>query len=138
MDNKELRKLSRKELFEILLEQTKRIEELEVKLDRANKELNERNVSISNVGSLAEASLVLSNIFKSADEAASIYLENIKKLTEEESKKLKKKEKVIVKGSKKVIIKNIFSPPSYKSHTLSGTNDIQAIDNKQMAGRRLL
>ena len=63
MDNKELRKLSRKELFEILLEQTKRIEELEVKLDRANKELNERNVSISNVGSLAEASLVLSNIF---------------------------------------------------------------------------
>ena len=31
--NKELKKLSRKELLEILLEQTKRIEELEVKLE---------------------------------------------------------------------------------------------------------
>ena len=39
---------------------------------------------------------------------------------------------------KKVIIKNIFFSPQYKSHILSGTNDIQAIDNKQMAGRRLL
>ena len=78
MKNKEFRKLKRKDLLEILLEQTKRIEELEIELDNANKQLANRKLSIKNIGSLAEASLALSNIFKSADEAANIYIENIK------------------------------------------------------------
>ena len=38
---------------------------------------------------------------------------------------------------KKVIIKISFFP-QYKTHTLSGTSDIQATDNKQMEGRGLL
>lgn len=90
MNSKELRKLSRKDLLEILLEQTKRIETLEKELEQAKKELSERKTSLKNVGSLAEASLVLSNIFKSADEAAQIYINNIKELAIKEEKNTKK------------------------------------------------
>lgn len=38
---------------------------------------------------------------------------------------------------KKSYYKNILLP-QYKTHTLSGTNDIQATDNKQREGRGLL
>ena len=69
----DLKRLKRKELLEILLEQTKRIEELEDKLDILQKELDSKNISINQSGSLAEASLKLSNIFKSADDAIEIY-----------------------------------------------------------------
>ena len=62
--NKELKKLSRKELLEILLEQTKRIEELEVKLEESEKKLESKKVSLSETGTLAEAALKLSDIFK--------------------------------------------------------------------------
>ena len=63
--NNNLKKLNRKQLLEILLEQTKRIEELEVELQKTKDKLKDKNVKINNVGSLAEASLILSDIFKS-------------------------------------------------------------------------
>ena len=97
MDTKELRKLSRKDLLEILLEQTKRIEELEVELEKVKFELNERKASLKNVGSLAEASLVLSDIFKAADEAASIYIKNIEELAIKNEKNTKKELRALKK-----------------------------------------
>lgn len=97
MNTKELRKLSRKDLLEILLEQTKRIEELEIELEKVKFELNERKVSLKNVGSLAEASLVLSDIFKAADETASIYIQNIQKLAADAEKNTKKELRALKK-----------------------------------------
>ena len=91
--NKELKKLSRKELLEILLEQTKRIEELEVKLEESEKKLESKKVSLSETGTLAEAALKLSDIFKSADEAINIYKLNIEEAAKKEEKKLKKENK---------------------------------------------
>ena len=77
MNDNSLRKLNRKALLEILLEQAKRIEELEVELEKVKKELSDKKVQIKNVGSLAEASLQLSEIFKAADEAVAIHMKNI-------------------------------------------------------------
>lgn len=90
MDNKDLRKLGRKELLEILLEQTKRIEELEISLEKAKNELSERKSSLREAGSLAEASLILSDIFKAADETANIYMKNIKELARKEERQARK------------------------------------------------
>ena len=86
VNNNLLKKMRRKELLEILLEQTKRIEMLEEKLTECDKQLEMRKISYRDEGSLADASLKLTDIFKKADEAISIYKLNI-----EES--LKKKEK---------------------------------------------
>ena len=80
--NKELKKMSRKELLEILLEQAKRIEELENKIEKLNEKLESKKVIFKNAGSLADASLQLSGIFNVAQEAAEIYLNNIKDLKE--------------------------------------------------------
>ena len=76
MNSGELKKLNRKMLLEILLEQSKRIEELEKELEKTQNELNNKKILIKESGSIAEASLKLSDIFKSADEAVQIYIKN--------------------------------------------------------------
>ncbi|MDD6273019.1 MAG: hypothetical protein PUA90_05925 [bacterium] len=88
--NKELKNLSRKELLEILLEQTKRIEVLEKKLEDSDKKLESKKISLSETGTLAEAALKLSDIFKSADEAIEIYKLNIEESVKKEEKNFKR------------------------------------------------
>lgn len=78
MTDKELRKLSRAELLEMLLEQTKRIEALKAELELKNRELENRRIMIEKAGSIAEASLRLNEVFEAAQKAADQYLYNIK------------------------------------------------------------
>lgn len=78
MDNKELKKIGKKELLEILLSQAKRIEELEEELNKTKKKLESKKITIENSGSLAEASLKLNNIFEVAEASAEQYLFNVK------------------------------------------------------------
>ncbi|MGT2752968.1 hypothetical protein [Streptococcus porcinus] len=76
---KELKKLSRKELLELLLEQQLLIEKQEKELKEIKGKLKNQKIKIETSGTLAEASLRLSGIFEAAQEAADIYLENIKR-----------------------------------------------------------
>lgn len=78
MTEKDLKKLNRQELLEVLLAQSKKIDRLQRQLNEANEKLNERELRISEAGSIAEASLVLNNIFADAQKAADQYLENIR------------------------------------------------------------
>lgn len=78
MNNKELKKLSRKELLEIMLSQAKRIEELEVSLKKVTTELNSKKISIEESGSIAEAALRLNNVFEVAQKSADQYLESVR------------------------------------------------------------
>lgn len=73
----ELKRLSRRELLELLLKQCKRIEELEIKLNDFEKKLKSKSIILETSGNLAEASLKLSHIFEDADEAIALYKENI-------------------------------------------------------------
>lgn len=77
MTDKELKKLKRSELLEMLLEQTKRVESLEKELELKNKELENRRIIIEKAGSIAEASLCLNKVFEAAQQAADQYLENV-------------------------------------------------------------
>ena len=90
MDSKELKKMSRKDMLVILLEQTKRIRELEDELEKANEKLESKKVVFKNAGSLADAALQLSGIFNTAQEAATIYLSNIKELKEKSEEDIEK------------------------------------------------
>lgn len=99
--NKELKKMSRKELLEILLEQAKRIEELENKIEKLNEKLESKKVTFKNAGSLADASLQLSGIFNVAQEAAEIYLNNIKELKEKGEKELEEKTNKMLKDTER-------------------------------------
>ena len=78
MTGKELRRLSRRELLELLIEQAKKINLLREQLDEANAQLASRRILISSAGSIAEAALQLNHIFEDAQAAADQYLENVR------------------------------------------------------------
>ena len=81
MTAKELKKLRRSELLEMLLARTEEVERLQAELAEANAKLADRSIAISEVGSIAEASLRLNGVFEAAEEAAKQYLENIERIT---------------------------------------------------------
>ena len=82
MADKELRKLSRKQLLELLLKLTERSEELQAELDVANRKLNDKLLIKSEAGSIADAALKLNGVFEAAEKAAEQYLDNIKLISE--------------------------------------------------------
>ncbi len=84
MDFSDLKKLSRKELLELLIDQVKENENLKKELEDCRKELERREIVIDNAGSLAEASLEIFDIFKKADEAAKLYLDNVRSFSKED------------------------------------------------------
>ena len=77
MTNKELRRLRRKDLMEMLLELTEENERLREELDHTKEELENKFISIQEVGSLAEASLKLNQVFEAAQAACDQYTKNI-------------------------------------------------------------
>ena len=78
----DLTKLKKKELLEIMLKQGEEIDSLRAEVERLNAELEARQIDVARVGSLAEASLAVTDIFKEADKAAMTYLTNLKRMAE--------------------------------------------------------
>lgn len=78
MTDKDLKKLRRVDLLEMLVALSKENEELKQKLKAANKELENRRIAINEAGSIAEAALKLNGIFEAAQRAADQYLDNIR------------------------------------------------------------
>ena len=77
MTDKELQRLRRSELLEILLAQQKQIDSLKKELADANEQLAERKIVIEKSGSIAEAALKLNGIFEATQRAADQYLYSI-------------------------------------------------------------
>lgn len=82
MTEKELKKLSRIDLLEMLLEQSKEVERLNTELEDARKKLKDRRIDLEEAGSIAEAALRLNGIFDMAQIAAGQYLDNIESLSQ--------------------------------------------------------
>lgn len=74
-----LKRLKRSELLELLLEQSKEVEFLKEELKKSRAELENRNIILNESGSIAEASLKLTNIFNEAQKAADLFIESTKK-----------------------------------------------------------
>ena len=81
MTEKELLKLKKSELLEIMLAQSKEIDSLREQLAKAEAKLKDKKIAIDESGSIAEASLRLTKIFEEAQKAADLYLDNVKKNT---------------------------------------------------------
>lgn len=86
MTDKELKKLSRAELLELLLESNRENERLRKQLEKAKGLLANRAIEIENAGSIAEAALALNGVFEAAQKAADQYLENVRRLAEGQPK----------------------------------------------------
>ena len=83
MTEKELRRLSRRELLEMLITRTIENERLTEELQQAREELSDRKLIQDRAGSMAEAALQLNGVFEAADRAAREYLGNIRRMAEE-------------------------------------------------------
>ena len=81
-DSTDLSKLSKKDLLEIMLKQGEEIDALRAEVQELKDKLEAREIDINRVGSLAEASLAVTEIFKEADKAAMTYLTNLKRIAE--------------------------------------------------------
>lgn len=78
MTEKELHKLKRGELLEMMLAQSREIESLRERVKELENKLADREIRIRESGSIAEAALKLNGIFEAAQAAADQYLENVK------------------------------------------------------------
>lgn len=89
---KDIRKLGRAELLELLIMQTEENEQMAKKIAELEEKIGDRQIKIETSGSIAEASLKLNSVFEAAQAAADEYLENIKRqnqIDENESLKIK-------------------------------------------------
>ena len=84
-----LKKLRRKDLLEILLLQNTKINTLEEEIKKLKDQIEKRQIILSEVGNIAEASLKLNKIFETAQIAADEYLESIKYMAKSNNKKIK-------------------------------------------------
>ena len=82
MTDKELRKLSRTDLLDMLLTLKKENDQLRRKVEQLQSQIDSRTIRVENAGSIAEASLQLNGVFESAQAACGQYVENIQYLSE--------------------------------------------------------
>lgn len=92
MTNKELRKLKRTELIELMLMQSRELDEQRAQRQELEKQLESRELKLNEAGSIAEAAMEINHVFASAQSAANQYLENIKALQEDLEKQRKEQD----------------------------------------------
>ena len=93
MTDKELKKLRRIDLLNILLAQSREIDLLREKLRETEAALQDKTLMIDKAGSIAEASLQLNGIFRAAELACQQYTDNIRLLNERQEALLEHQEK---------------------------------------------
>lgn len=82
MTDRELRKLSRSDLLEMLVDLSEELNLVKQQLRAAEEKLNNRQILIDKAGSIAEASLQLNGVFEAAEAASEQYVENIRSLSD--------------------------------------------------------
>lgn len=78
MTEKELKKLNRYQLLELIIIQTEEMEKLKEELEETKAKLEKQHLMLSEAGNIAEAAMQLSGIFEAAQKAADIYLSAVK------------------------------------------------------------
>ena len=92
MTDKELKKLNRSELLELMLEQSREIDRLQAELEETREALQERNLKIESCGSIAEAAAEVNSLFHAAQRAADMYLLNVQRICAEKAEEAGKTE----------------------------------------------
>lgn len=82
LTEKEMKKLSRTDLLRMLIDQGEEMKVLKEELEKAKAEISEREIKMTEAGSIAEAALKINGVFEAAQAASQQYLENVKHLSE--------------------------------------------------------
>lgn len=82
MTERELKKMRRSDLVELMLAQSREIERLNAQLESVSEKLTDKYLEIDNSGSIAEAALQLNHVFAAAQAACDQYTLNVQKQTQ--------------------------------------------------------
>ena len=93
MTDKELKRLSRVELIDIIYELQKQKEAADAQVVQLQDQLNTRELHIAEAGSIAEAAISVNGVFEAAQAAADQYLLSIKAATANMTEKMEAAEK---------------------------------------------
>ena len=86
MLSKELKKLSRRELVDVIYQLKKNEEQLLEEVEVLKQQLEDKRIGLSVAGSIAEAAVGMTNIFSTAQMTADLYLNEISRLKSETEK----------------------------------------------------
>ena len=82
MTEKDLKRLSRADLLEMLIDQSVDLNKIKKRLRNAENKLGVREIAIDEAGSIAEAALQINGVFEAAQNACEQYMENIRTLSD--------------------------------------------------------
>lgn len=85
MAEKELKRMSRGDLIEIIYQYQHREQELINENQVLRSQLDDRRIKVEKAGSIAEAALALNHVFEAAQAAADQYLKEVKRTAEEKN-----------------------------------------------------
>ena len=83
MTDKEFKRLSRAQLIDIIYQLQLQIDKLNEQKQELESELADKRLRLSNAGNIAEAALEINDCFRSAQNAAEQYLNELKAIREE-------------------------------------------------------
>lgn len=91
MISKDLKRLSRRELVDIIYQLKKNEQEMQEEIESLKNELQDKRIRISMAGSIADAAMSVTNVFSAAQVTADLYLSEISCMKEETEKECAKK-----------------------------------------------
>ena len=100
MIGKELKRLNRRELVDIIYQLKKNEQQLQDELAALRNELEEKQVRMSMAGSIAEASMAVTNVFEVAQRTADLYLDAIASMKAETEQLLEEARQIHEKACK--------------------------------------
>jgi cell division septum initiation protein DivIVA len=83
MTDKEFKRLNRSELIDIIYQFQLKVDELTEQNEELEQKLADKRIRLSNAGNIADAALEINDCFRSAQNAAEQYLNEIKAIREE-------------------------------------------------------
>ncbi|MBR4549546.1 MAG: hypothetical protein IKO83_06480 [Oscillospiraceae bacterium] len=98
MTEKELQKLTRQDLLELLLEAERENESLRDEVETLRAEAADKRLLLGKVGSIAEASLLVNGVFSAAQAAADQYVLNVKRVCEEKAEQVRSADNIVLKA----------------------------------------
>ena len=91
MISKELKRLSRRELVDIIYQLKKNEQERQEEIESLKTELQDKRIRISTAGSIADAAMSVTSVFSTAQMTADIYLREISCMREDADRECAKK-----------------------------------------------
>lgn len=88
MEVKDLKKMSKTDLYNIICEKEKQITDLNFEIEELKLQLQDNKIELEKTGSIADAAVQISGVLDAAQKAADVYLENVKQQAENQKKVL--------------------------------------------------